>query len=170
MSGNRCDGYTTLQQRNNNNKLDPCLNWSANMLEHVNTVGFGLRKQARKVDLTGNLVFTWQRWDNDVSGGNWANNLLVGPGAAPTAIAAYFIPATPLPTVSVDTAELRVSGKYAINTRQWVRVAYAYLHMNNADWMYEAMQFGSASAQLPTSEQPFNFGVNVVSVSYVLNF
>jgi MtrB/PioB family decaheme-associated outer membrane protein len=170
LSGNRCDGFTTLQQRNNNNKLDPCLDWSANMLEKANTLGFGLRKQAGTLDLTGNLIFTWQRWDNDVSGGNWANNILNGPGAAPTTIAAYFIPATPLPTVTIDTAELRLSGRYAISTRQSVRVAYAYVHMTNADWIYEGMQFGSLSTQLPTSEQPFNFGVNVVSVSYILNF
>ncbi len=55
LSGNSCDGYTTLQQRNNNNKLDPCLNWSADMLDKVNTVGFGLRAQDRAaLDLTGN--------------------------------------------------------------------------------------------------------------------
>jgi hypothetical protein len=119
--------------------------------------------------LTGNVIFSWQRWDNNVSGGNWANNILDGPGAAPTT-AAWFIPATPLPTVTIDTAELRLTGKYAISARQSMRVGYAYVHMNNADWMYQGMQFGSLSSQLPTNEQPFNFGVNVVSVSYILTF
>ena len=38
-----------------------------------------------------------------MTGGNWANNLLVGPGAAPTTIAALFIAATALPTVTTDT-------------------------------------------------------------------
>ena len=104
-----------------------------------------------------------------MSGGNWANNILDGPGAAPTT-AAWFIPATPLPTVTIDTAELRLTGKYAISARQSMRVGYAYVHMNNADWMYQGMQFGSLSSQLPTNEQPFNFGVNVVSVSYILTF
>jgi decaheme-associated outer membrane protein, MtrB/PioB family len=170
LSGNGCDGYTTLQQRNNNNKMDPCLNWSANMLEKVNTLGLGLRMQASKLDLTGSLIFTRQRWDNNVRGGNWANNILNGPGAAPTTIAAWFIPATPLPTVSVNTAELRLIGKYAISKSQSMRVSYAYVHMKDTDWMYEGMQFGSLSGQLPTNEQPFNFGVNVVGVSYVLAF
>jgi MtrB/PioB family decaheme-associated outer membrane protein len=170
LSGNSCDPYTTLQQRNNNNKLDPCLNWSANMLDKANTLGVGLRKQASKLDLTGNLILTWQRWDNNVRGGNWANNILNGPGAAPTTIAAYFIPAAPLPTVTVETTELRLDGKYAISAHQMVRVAYSYLHMNNADWMYEGMQFGSLSSVLPSNEQPFNYGVHVVGVSYVLSF
>src|SRR5450759_3985415 len=56
LSGNSCDGYTTLQQRNNNNKLDPCLNWSAAMLDKANTVVLGLRQKLSVLDLTGNLV------------------------------------------------------------------------------------------------------------------
>jgi hypothetical protein len=170
LSGNSCDGYATLQQRNNNNKLDPCLNWSANMLDEVNTLGFGLRKKAGNLDLTGDLVLTRARWDNNVSGGNWANNILDGPGAVPTLIAAWFIPATPLPTVSTDTVELRLNGRYAIGTTQSVRVGYAYLRMKSADWAYEGRQFGSLSGVLPTNEQPFNYAVNVLSVSYIVKF
>ncbi len=30
-----------------------------------------------------------------------------------------------------------------------------------ADWMYEGMQFGSLSTQLPTNEQPFKYTVHV---------
>jgi len=170
LSGNSCDGYVTLQQRNNNNKLDPCLNWSADMLDKVNTLGFGLRKKAGNLDLTGDFVLTRARWDNNVSGGNWANNIFDGPGAVPTLIAAWFIPATPLPTVSTDTVELRLNGRYAIGTTQSVRVGYAYLRMKSADWAYEGRQFGSLSGVLPTNEQPFNYAVNVLSVSYIVKF
>ena len=170
LSGNSCDGYTTLQQRNNNNKLDPCLNWSANRLDKAKTLGFGLSEKAGKLNLTGNFILTRARWDNNVSGGNWANNLLNGPGAAPTTIAAFFIPAAPLPPTTSNTAELRLNGRYAIGNGQALHVAYAYLRMRSADWVYEGMQFGSLSAQLPTNEQPFNFAVHVVGLSYVLTF
>ena len=174
LSGNSCDDYSTLQQRNNNNKLDPCLNWSANVLDRVNTAGVAVRGKSLsgKLDVTANLVFSRARWDNDVSGGNWANNILNGPGGAPTTIAAYFIPATALPTVSVDSRELRLDGRYAITGRQSVRVGYSYLHMNNADWMYEGMQIGAGTigGVLPSLEQAFNYGVNVVGMSYILSF
>jgi MtrB/PioB family decaheme-associated outer membrane protein len=170
LSGNSCDGYTTLLQRNNNNKLDPCLNWSANMLDNVNTVGFGLRGKTGDLDLTGNVVLTRANWDNTVSGGNWANNILNGPGGAPTTVAAWFIAATPTPTVTTDTVEVRLGGKYAISKLQSVRVAYTYQRMKSADWAYEGMQFGSLSGILPSNEQPFNYSVNVVGVSYVLTF
>ena len=170
LSGNGCDGYTTLLQRNLNGKLDPCLDWSADMLDKANTFGFGLSKKASKLDLTGNVVLTRARWENTMSGGNWANNILNGPGAAPTTIAAWFIPATSTPTVTTDTAEARLGGKYTISDLQSVRVAYAYLHMKSADWAYEGMQFGSINTVLPSNEQPFNYSVNVVGVSYILTF
>jgi len=173
LSGNACDGYATLQQRNNNNKVDPCLDWSTGMRDIVNTVGFGLIGKnfaSSRLELAGNLIFSRARSDNDVSGGNWANNLLVGRGAPPTTIAAYFIPATALPTVSTNTTELRVDGRYPIGNRSLLRVAYSYLRMRSDDWVYEGMQFGSLSGVLPTNEQPFNYGVSIFGVSYVVSF
>jgi hypothetical protein len=170
LSGNGCDGFTTLQQRNDNNKLDPCLNWSANMLDSANSVGFGLKERAGALDVTADFVMSRASWDNNVTGGNWANNILNGPGGAPTTAAAWFIAATALPTVTTNAAELRVSGTYALSASRSVRVGYAYIRMDSADWAYEGMQFGSLSGVLPTGEQPFNYGVNVVAVSYLWRF
>jgi len=173
LSGNSCDGYTTLLQRNNNNKVDPCLNWFTNRIDKVNSVGVALIGKEvwdTKLDVTGNFIVSRARSDNNVTGGNWANNLLVGPGAAPTTIAAYFIAAAALPTVSTDTYELRVNGKYTINHAQALHLAYTYMRMTSADWVYDGMQFGSLSGVLPTNEQPFNYTVHVFGVSYVLSF
>jgi len=170
LSGNSCDTYTTLQQRNNNNKLDPCLNWSASMLDKANTVGFGFTHKAEHLELTGNLLVSRARWDNNVSGGNWANNIKNGPGAAPTTIAAYFIAATPLPTVITNSADLRLNARYLLAHGQSLRLAYAFLQMSSSDFAYEGMQFGSLSGQLPTNEQPFNYKVHVIGVSYVVSF
>ncbi|MBI3401573.1 MAG: MtrB/PioB family decaheme-associated outer membrane protein [Acidobacteria bacterium] len=173
LSGNSCDGFTTLQQRNNNNKLDPCLNWFTDRIDKVNSAGVTLMgKEAwdTKLDLTGNFIVTRARSDNTVTGGNWANNLLMGPGAAPTTTAAYFIAASALPTVSTDTYELRLNGRYAVTKTQALHLAYTYMRMTSVDWMYEGMQFGSLSGILPSNEQPFNYSVHVFGVSYVLSF
>jgi MtrB/PioB family decaheme-associated outer membrane protein len=170
LSGNTCDAYTTLQQRNNNNKLDPCLPWLANMLDKVHTAGVALRKRVGRIDLTGNAIYSHARWDNNLTGGSWTNNLLVGPGAAPTTIAAYFIAATPVPTVSTDTGELRLIGTYPLNHVASLRVSYDYTRMRSNDLMYEGLQVGSLSSALPTLEQPFVYSVNTFGVSYVLNF
>ena len=171
LTGNACDGYTTLQQRNNN-KLDPCLPWSSDTLDEVNTVGLGLRRKQDKLDLLGSLTFARARSDTPVTGGNWANNLLNGPGAAPTTFAASLIAATAFPTVSSDTTELRLSGTWALAKAQSLRVAYAYLHMTSSDWIYEGMQtgIGTLSGVLPSNEQPFNYKVNAFALSYLVSF
>jgi MtrB/PioB family decaheme-associated outer membrane protein len=170
LSGNFCDSFTTMQQRNNNNKLDPCLNWTADMGDVANTVIVGLRKRAGPLDLSGNLIFSHAHWDNTVNGGSWVNNLLDGPGAAPTTIAAYFVAATPLPTVTTNNGELRLTGTMTLTRGQAIRVGYSYLRMTSSDLAYEGAQFGSTSAVLPTNEQPFTYSVNVIGLSYVLAF
>jgi len=170
LSGNACDGYVNLQQRNNNNKLDPCLNWSSNMVDRAHTVGFGLLKKIGSIDLTGNVILSRANWDNTVSGGSWVNNLLNGPGGAPTTIAAFFVPASPIPTITTNSGELRLSGKYSFDPRQGLRVSYSYLKMTSNDAAYDGMQLGTLSTQLPTLEQPFNYSVSVVGIAYVLNF
>ena len=48
LAGNSCDSYTSLQQRNNNNKIDPCLDWSANMNDKVATYGLTFGKKTEK--------------------------------------------------------------------------------------------------------------------------
>jgi hypothetical protein len=172
LSGNSCDGYTTLQQRNNNGKLDPCLNWFTNRTDKVSTVGFGLRGRTGKLDVAANLVSSRSDSDIAVDGGNWANNLLALPGAPSTTVAAFFISATGLPKVTTSTSELRLTASYSVAKGQALRVIYSYLHMTSNDWVYEGMQMGlgTPSGVLPTNEQAFNYTVHVLGVSYVITF
>ncbi len=168
LSGNSgCDPYTTLQQRNNNNKLDGCLNWSADMLDKVDTLGLEFKKKnffSQKIDVVGDLVFTRARSDNNVNGGNWQNNPLAG--IAGNTVAAYYIAAAALPTVTTDTIEVRLNGSYKIDKASTARVGYTYAHMKSKDWAYDGMQLGGLSGVLPTLEQAPNYSVNVIVVGY----
>jgi MtrB/PioB family decaheme-associated outer membrane protein len=173
LSGNTCDTYTTLQQRNNNNKLDPCLNWFTDRIDDVQTYGGGLlwKEIADKpLDLSLVTVGTHARSDNTVTGGNWANNPAVGPGGAPTTIAAFFIAATPLPTVATDTAEVYVNGHYRFGAHHSLHLLYTFMHMRTADYAYQGTQLGSLATVLPTFEQPFNYNVSIIGASYVMTF
>jgi hypothetical protein len=170
LSGNSCDTFTTLQQRNNNNKLDPCLDWSADMSDKAQTVGVGATRKTENLELIGNLALTRSNWNNNVIGGNWANNLRNGPGGAPTTIAAFFIAATPLPTVTTNAVDLRLNARYLLSASQSLRLSYTYMQMSSADFAFEGMQFGSLNAQLPTNEQPFNYKVHVIGLSYLFSF
>lgn len=172
LSGNGCDGFTTLLQRNNNNKVDPCNNWFNAMTDRVHTVGVGLQGTSGKLNLSADLSVSRAHGDNEITGGNWANNLLALPGAPANTPAASFISAAALPTVTTNTAELRLNARYAITKLHAVRVAYSHLHMNSADWVYEGMQIGlgTPSGVLPTNERAFKYSVNVFAVAYVLGF
>jgi hypothetical protein len=175
LSGNTCNPYTTLLQRNNNNKIDPCLDWQSAMLDNVHTVGFSFidkRFLSPKLDLTANLIVSRARSTNTVAGGNWQNNLLTGPGAPPTTTAAYYIASTPMPTVPTTSSEIRLDGRYELGKGHVLRLSYAYLRMTSSDWQYDGMQMGmgTLSGVLPTNEQPFNYHDHMFGVSYVVTF
>jgi MtrB/PioB family decaheme-associated outer membrane protein len=172
LSGNTCDTFTTLQERNNNNKLDPCLDWSANMRDRIHTFGFTLAKKTDTLAVSSDAIYARARSTNDVSGGSWANNPLALAGAPAGTIAAYFIAATPLPIVTTNTLEWRLNGTYTVAAHQSVRLVYAYMRMRSVDWVYDGMQIGAGTLNtvLPTNETPFNYGVHVIGVSYVIAF
>jgi hypothetical protein len=172
LSGNGCDGYTTLLQRNNNNKLDPCLDWTANMLDQAHTFGFTLAKTADRGDLTADAIYSRAETTNDVTGGSWVNNLLALPGAPAGTIAAYFIPATALPAVTARSIEFRLNARIKVDARQSVRFIYSYLRLSNVDWQYDGMQIGAAtlSGVLPTNETAFNDSAHIFAASYVIRF
>ncbi len=172
LSGNDCGNFTTVQARNNNNKLNPCLDWSADMLDRIHTIGLTLVKKTEKLTVTGDGVYARARSTNEVTGGSWTNNPLALAHAPDGTVAAYFIAATPLPLVTTNTLDLRVNGTCAVAAHQSLRIVYAYLRMRSADWVYDGMQIGAGtpSGVLPTNETPFNYDVHVVAVSYIIAF
>jgi MtrB/PioB family decaheme-associated outer membrane protein len=174
VSGSSC--YSTLQTRNNNNKLDPCNNWSSNKVDKVDTLGFNLKKKGLlqgKLELDGDLIYSRAASDNNVTGGGYVNNpaaVANGAGAAGS-IGAYYISATALPTVTTDTVQLKVRGKYAINKAQAVKLSYSYTYMKAVDWAYDGMQTtGGLTGVLPTNEQAPNYTVHTVGATYVYSF
>ena len=172
LAGNACDGYTSLQQRNNSNKLDPCLNWFTDMSDRVSTVGFALRGRFGKFDAAANLLYSTANSSNNVTGGNWANNPLAVANAPAGTTAAYYIAAAPLPAVTSRVTEFRLNATYAIAKAQSIRLLYSYLRSTSADWAIDGMQIGgnSPSGVLPTNEQPVNYRVHVIGLSWVLTF
>jgi hypothetical protein len=166
--------FSTITARNTANKIDPCLNWSNDMRDKVDTLGFSLRQKnlmAGKLDISGDLVFTRARSDNNASGGNYVNNPFAGIAGAPTtAIAAYFIPAAALPTVTTDTVQLSITGKYTIDKSSAVRMGYTYSRMKATDYAYDGMNLGGLSGVLPSMEQAPNFTVHTVGAAYIYSF
>jgi hypothetical protein len=169
--------FATVLDKNMNAKIDPCLNWSTDMRDKVDTFGAGFKYRnlmSGRLDIAGDLVYTHARTDIGVAGGSYANNpfALAAPASAlaPGVPAVFFIPAANMPTATTKTIELRLGGQYAIDKASALRVLYWYQHLKSNDYIYDGMQFGTLTNIIPTNEQPFNYNVHVVGVSYIYSW
>jgi hypothetical protein len=165
--------YATIALRNANNKIDPCLNWSTDMNNRTNVAGLTFERKnllRQKLTLAADVVVTRATTDYNVLGGNYANDPLAVAGAAAGTIAAYYIPAQPLPTVYTDTNELRLRADYAMSAREKVRIVYFYSQLKARDYAYDGMQFGTLSGVLPTLETAPRYVEHVIAVSYSRQF
>ncbi len=166
--------YADINARNANGKLDSCLNWSTGMQDKVDTLGlaFKLNKLlSGKLDTAGSLSYTRARTNIGVNGGNYANNPLNVSSTPPAGeYAAYFIPATALPTITTNTFELQLSGKYTVNKVSSVWVGYNFMHMKSSDYSYDGMQLGGLAGVLPTMEKAPTYNIHSIGTSYTYSF
>ena len=166
--------FDTVQARNNNAKIDPCLNWSTNMRDEVDTVGVSFAWKnlaAGKLDVLGDLVYADARTDIGVTGGSYVNNPFALGGSAPPLAAGvpavFFIPAADMPTAKTRTLDLRLAAQYALTRNSAIRLLYWFEHLRSNDYVYDGMQFGSLTNVMPTNEQPFHYNVHVIGLSYL---
>ncbi len=166
--------YGTILARNLNGKQDPCLNWSTDMHDKVDTLGLAFRKiglMGGRLRLGADLTYARQQTDIGVNGGSYVNNTpLAVTGAPAGTIGAFFIAAQNLPTVTVKTTTVRLNGQYQLDKASAIGVIYIYQKLSNNDWAYNGMQFGTGTNYLPTNEQAPNYTVSVVGVSYTYRF
>jgi MtrB/PioB family decaheme-associated outer membrane protein len=162
--------FTTVLDKNENAKIDPCLNWGADMRDKVDTAGAGVRYKgamAGRLDLGGDVVYTRARTNNAMTGGSYVNNPFAVAGRPAVNPAVIFIPGANLPTVTTNTIELKLTGQYAIDNVSAVRLLYWFQRLKSTDYAFDGMQFGTITSVIPTNEQAPNYKVNVVGVSYI---
>ena len=165
--------YSTIALRNANNKIDPCLNWTAENRDRVTTLGLSLARKnlaGGKLDLTGGLSFSDARTANNTLGGNYANNPLAVAGAAAGTTAAFYIGATPLPDITTQTVDLRFAARWQLDAQRGLRLGYLYQHLKSSDWAYDGLQPGGLAGVLPTLETSPAYTVHTVSVAFLYSF
>ncbi len=169
--------FTTVVDKNKNAKIDPCLNWSTDMRDEVDTLGAGFEYKnlmTGKLDLSADLVYTDAKTKIGVAGGSYVNNpaALAAPAPAlpPGTPAVFFIEAADLPTVTTKTIEARLNGEYALGKSSALSLFYWYQRLRATDYAYDGMQFGSLTAVMPSSEQAPSYSVHVFGVSYIFHW
>ncbi len=166
--------FATVLAKNSNAKIDSCSNWSTDMRDKVDTFGAGFKYKnlmGGRLELVGDVVYTLAHTDIGVAGGSYVNNPFAlaapAPALAPGVPAVFFIPAANTPTATTKTIELRLGGQYELDRASALRVLYWYQHLRSNDYVYDGMQFGTLTNVMPSNEQPFNYNVHVVGVSYI---
>jgi hypothetical protein len=92
-------------------------------------------------------------------------------GAPAGVTAAFYIPAAAFPTVTSNTVELKLKGKYKIDKVSAVRFAYTYAQTKVVDWSFDTMQIGGGgSGYLPSNELAPDYVVQTLGISYVYTF
>jgi hypothetical protein len=167
--------YATVTDKNLNAKTDPCLKWSADMKDKVDTIGIVLKQNnlmANRLDVTGGLTFTRAKTDTAVHGGTYVQNpLLTNTAGQTSAVAFYYLRATDLPTITTDTIDLTLRGKYKLDKSSAVHVGYRYQHMKAVNFAYDGMQMTTVVGNtMPTNEAAPNYTVHTIGASYVYNF
>lgn len=167
--------YATVSDKNMNAKTDPCLKWGADMHDKVDTLGLSFKQKnlmAGKLDMTGGLTYSRSTTDTSVHGGSYLQNpLLTANVGQAAAVAFYYLPAAALPTVTTDTVELKINGKYKLDKQSALHLGYSYLHMKAVDYAYDGMQMATVVGNtLPTNETAPSYTVHVVGVSYIYSF
>lgn len=165
--------FATVQDRNMNAKIDPCLQWQTDMRDKIDTFGLSFRQlglMAGRLDVGVDLLYTKSRTNIGVMGGTYANNPAAVSGKPAVNPAVFFIPATGLPEVTTKTDEVRLNLAYAINKVSGVRFFYWYQRLTTTDFAYDGMQYGTLTQIIPTSEKSPNYNVSVYGLSYVYRF
>ena len=166
--------YATVAARNSNNKIDACENWWSNTRDRTLTFGASLSKKrlmSGKLDVTGDVTYNDSRTEVGVVGGSYVNNPYAGVAAAPNGtVAAYYIPATPLPSVRNRMLELRLGAAYQVSKTSSVHLIYGLSRLLSTDWAYAGTQDGVLTQVLPTRERSPSYLVNSVGISYVVSW
>ncbi len=169
--------FATVGAKNTNAKIDPCLNWSKNSRDKIDTVGFVIRMKnllSGKLELTGEAMYSRARTDTAANGGGYVNNpyALAAPAPPlPAGIpAVFFIPASNYPTLRDDEITLRPSVTYALTKSASLRVFYMFQRLTETDWAYAGVQFGTVTNLLPTNEKAPTYLVHAAGISLVYTF
>jgi hypothetical protein len=153
--------------------LTPRNNWLADLHDHVHTLGLSLAAKkllAGKLQLSGDISVAHATTDSTFGGCNYANIPLVVVGASAGAVAAFCIPAVPLPTVTTKAFDLRLVADLALQKLSSLHVGYLYRYMYSQDWAYDGLQAGRLTQLLPSYEQSPNYSVHALALTYVRRF
>ena len=148
--------------------------WSDKESNDDMTIGIGAKRNNlmdAKLDIASDLTYTLGRTDYNTNF-NYAA-ATTGTGGLPvyTCASPQFLTCGSLPTVQSKVLQLKLTGKYKVDKKSRVMMAYVYQQMNSNDYYFNGLQAGSTpTSMMPSNLQAPNYTVNVVTVAYIHDF
>ncbi len=148
--------------------------WSDKESNDDMTIGIGAKRNNlmdSKLDIASDLTYTLGRTDYNTNF-NYAA-ATTGTGGLPvyTCASPQFLTCGSLPTVQSKVLQLKLTGKYKVDKKSRVMMAYVYQQMNSNDYYFNGLQAGSTpTSMMPSNLQAPNYTVNVVTVAYIHDF
>lgn len=134
---------------------DPCRNWSATQADHVITLGLGFKAGGfwqNRLSITGDLSYARAHTPIGFTGGTYFSNGALN----------VWIPVAPVPAITSEMTELKLTGTYAVGKADAVRVGWTARHLSSSDFQLDAY------ASNPTVMQGF-IGTGMTSPRYTVN-
>lgn len=164
--------FPTIAAKNASAKIDPCLAFSKNDRDMIDTVGFTLRKEKlahNKLKLATEVMYTRARTSTEVAGGSYVNNPQALAAPAPPlpsgTPAVTYIPASNYPLLSNDQISVVPNATYAISKSATLQGFYWFQRLMASDWAYLGLQYGTGTNYMPTNEKAPSYTVNVAGLS-----
>jgi len=137
--------------------------WMADLHDRVATFGAGIKRNllSGRLELSADLALVDALTRYQLSGGICSTQR--------TAPCGPMTP-SPLPDVPARSLELRLNGKYALDTATSLRMAYLYARRRVEDYAYDAMTATSSTKVLGTTETAPHYDGHLLSLSYLVTF
>ena len=143
--------------------------WSDQQKDQDATVGVGAKQSgmmASKLELDEDLTYTFGKTLYTT-----VFNYAAATSGGLTCASPQFLTCGSLPEVNNHVIQLKLTGKYKLDKNSKVAIGYLHQHMKSTDYYYNGLQAGfTPNTLMPTDQQAPAYTVNVVMVSYLLNF
>lgn len=137
----------------------PASDWVNHLVDKTSSIGVGMKYKGLlggRLELAADAIAVRGRTEISTT---------VGPGVPPAQN-----PATPLPDLTVRSANFILTARYAVDRHSGIRFYYGYYWLKSTDWALEQVDVATLANVIGTRELPAHYSVHALGISYVRSF
>lgn len=151
---------------NGTNISAPTQIWTNKLSQDDTSIGLNAKHtglMGGKLELLGDLSYSFGK-------SGYSTQIPYAPTAS-TCGGATALTCGDTPDIKTTLTALKLTGTYMVDKSSKIALAYLYQKLSSDDYYYNSYQYGyTPNRVMPTNEQPGNYSVNLVAVSYIYSF